>query len=150
MESPASNLIERFGVDFEQSGSTRSLGRVFAALLVAEEPQTLNDLASTLQVSKATISLTLKQALQAQLVDKVTKPGDRRDYWEVPDDVWIRTTLSQLHLLTRWKLLAFSGMRQLPDSALHARQRLNKMIAFFEMVEARFADWEAEWSQNRD
>ena len=126
------------------------MGRIFAALLIAEEPQTLNDLAATLQVSKATISLTLRQALQAELVDKVSKPGDRRDYYVVPDDIWIRTTLSQLRLLTRWKTLAAEGIEDLPKTSARAHMRLAKMIEFFEMVESRFADWEIEWDRPRD
>ena len=119
-------------------------------MLIAEEPQTLNDLASTLQVSKATISLTLRQALQAELVDKISKPGDRRDYYVVPDDIWIRTTLSQLRLLTRWKALAAHGIEGLPKTSVRAHMRLAKMIEFFDMVESRFADWELEWDRPRD
>ncbi|PSR27593.1 MAG: hypothetical protein C7B43_11590 [Sulfobacillus benefaciens] len=132
-------FVEHFGLDFEQYGSHRTLGRLFAALLVSNEPQGLQELADQLHVSKGTCSLTVRQALQAGLVEKVTKPGDRKDYYAVPENVWIRSTLIQLQILTRWKTLAEEGLQTLPEDTPSFR-RMQSMLQFFDYLEEKFAD----------
>ncbi|MDA8192781.1 MAG: MarR family transcriptional regulator [Thermaerobacter sp.] len=138
MERELVRFIEHFGLDFEQYGSQRTLGRLFAALLVSEKPLSLQDLATQLSVSKATCSLTVRQAAQAGLVEKVTKPGERKDYYVVPQDVWIRSTVVQLQILTRWQHLAEEGLRVLPADSM-SFQRLTDMLRFFRYLDRKLA-----------
>ena len=146
MQTPLVSFIEHFGLDFEHYGSHRTLGRLFAVLLVSHEPQTLQNLADQLSVSKATCSLTVRQALQAGLVEKVTKPGDRKDYYIVPDNVWIRSTLVKLQILTRWRHLAVEGLKALPPDT-PGFQRMQDMLQFFEYLDRKFTDIASEVSQ---
>lgn len=139
MDPYLERFIERFGLDFEQYGSHRTLGRLFAALLVSDEPLSLAGLATRLSVSKATASLTVRQALQAGLVEKVIRSGDRKDYYRIPDDVWIRSTLVQLQILTRWQHFAEEGLQGLPKESVSHR-RLEHMLQFFQYLDRKFAD----------
>lgn len=143
MDPKLVNFVEHFGLDFEHFGAHRTLGRLFAVLLITGEPQSLQDLADHLSVSKATCSLTVRQALHGGLVEKVTRPGDRKDYYRVPDNVWIRSTLAQLQLMTRWRALAEEGLRALsPDDP--GFRRLTSMLRFFSYLDEKFADIAAE------
>ncbi len=139
MEMQLVEFIEHFGLDFEQYGSHRTLGRLFAVLLVSHEPQSLQNIADQLAVSKATCSLTVRQALQAGLVEKVTKPGDRKDYYIVPDNIWIRSTLVKLQILTRWRHLAVEGLKALPPDT-PGYHRMQDMLQFFDYLDRKFAD----------
>ncbi len=146
MEPELMQFVEHFGLDFEQYGSHRTFGRLFAILLVSHEPQSLQNLADQLTVSKATCSLTVRHALQAGLVEKVTKPGDRKDYYIVPDNVWIRSTLVKLQILTRWRHLAEEGLKALPHGT-PGFYRMQSMLQFFEYLDRTFTELAKEVSQ---
>ena len=49
-------LVEEFGTIFAQYCSSRSAGRILGWLMITEEPQSLDDIAKGLKVSKATVS----------------------------------------------------------------------------------------------
>ena len=72
-------FIEDFGLLFEESGGSRTLGRVFGYLLLAESPRTLDEISADLLFSKATASLTIRQGLTMRLFEKVGRPGQRKD-----------------------------------------------------------------------
>src|SRR5436309_4951811 len=81
-------FVEGMGRYFEQFGLSRIGGRVLGLLMLAEEPLSLDDMATTLSVSRASISTNIRLATASGLAELVTKPGDRRDYYLFTDDAW--------------------------------------------------------------
>lgn len=55
-------------------------------LTVAAAPRSIDELAKALQVSRASISTNGKLLQSLGLVERVTRPGDRRDYLQVSGD----------------------------------------------------------------
>ncbi len=76
-------FVEQMGLMMDRAGGARTLGRLFGLLLAAQEPLSLGDMATLLQVSKASISTNARRCQQVGLVHRVSKPGDRRDYYEI-------------------------------------------------------------------
>jgi predicted transcriptional regulator len=75
-------LAEEFGLLYEEMGGTRMAGRISAWLLLCEPPvQSLTQIADALGVSKAAVSTTARSLLQAGLVERVSEPGRRGDYY---------------------------------------------------------------------
>jgi DNA-binding transcriptional ArsR family regulator len=75
-------LAEEFGLLYEEMGGTRMAGRMSAWLLLCEPPvQSLTQIAEALGVSKTAVSTTARSLLQAGLVERVSEPGRRGDYY---------------------------------------------------------------------
>jgi len=75
-------LVEEYGLLFEEMGSTRMEGRVFAWLLLAAVPeQSLTEIAEGLAVSKAAVSTSARSLLQSGAVERVSEPGQRGDFY---------------------------------------------------------------------
>lgn len=79
--TPCTDFIESMGVLWESEGLPRIAGRIFGYLVVQPEPCSLDDLAVGLGVSKASISTDARRLEQLGLVSRVSRPGDRRDYY---------------------------------------------------------------------
>jgi hypothetical protein len=88
--SPRAQVIENFGLYFESYGLARIVGRVYGALMIADEPVLgLDALTEQLGISKASASTAARQLHGFKLVEKVSLPGDRRDYYRVSPDAHI-------------------------------------------------------------
>lgn len=75
-------LVEEFGLMHEEMGGTRMAGRVAGLLLLCEPPvQSLTQISVALGVSKPAVCGAAKSLLQAGLVERVSEPGRRGDYY---------------------------------------------------------------------
>ena len=75
-------LVEEFGLLYEQMGVTRMAGRVSGYLLMCDPPvQSLTQIAEALGVSKAAVSGAAHVLLQFGVVELVAEPGQRGDFY---------------------------------------------------------------------
>jgi DNA-binding transcriptional regulator GbsR (MarR family) len=99
-EFDQAEFIEHLGLQMEADGFPRIAGRLFGALVLAPREQSLDELADALDVSKASISLNARMLEQRGLLERVGHPGDRRDYYRVPTDLFRRTMQTRV---ARWR-----------------------------------------------
>ena len=83
MNDVAGEFIETMGRHFDEAGTPRIAGRLFAFLVLSEEPRSLDDLAEELQVSKASMSANARMLEVWGFAERITRPGDRRDYYRI-------------------------------------------------------------------
>lgn len=88
MDQRSLEFIQRFSIVFEQIGGARSAGLIWGWLLMASEPQSLDDLASGLSLSKASVSLYTRLLEQMGIIERVAIHGDRKTYYQVSDRAW--------------------------------------------------------------
>jgi hypothetical protein len=75
-------IVEEFGLLYEQMGVTRMAGRVSGYLLLCDPPiQSLTQIAEALGVSKAAVSGAARALLQFGTVELVSEPGQRGDFY---------------------------------------------------------------------
>lgn len=79
-------FIEAGGNTTHAFGLGRMIGRVFALLYLSPKPVALEDIATRLQVSKASVSIVVRQLLGLQAVRHMGFQGDRRDFYEPETD----------------------------------------------------------------
>lgn len=77
------DFIERFGLLAEEDGMPRIAGRIFALLMLTEDPVTLDEIAEELQVSKASASTNTRLLDRIGILERTTKPGDRRTFYQL-------------------------------------------------------------------
>ncbi len=81
LSEPASQFVEKMGVVLGDEGMPKIAARVFALLLVSPRDLSLDEIATTLGVSKASVSLETRRLEQRGILERVSRPGDRRDYY---------------------------------------------------------------------
>jgi DNA-binding transcriptional regulator GbsR (MarR family) len=87
-----SPLVQAFVLHFGEMGGrwgvNRTVGQIYALLFVSDEPLNAEQITEALGISRSNASMGLKELEAWRLVRKRHLPGDRRDYFHTPDDVW--------------------------------------------------------------
>ena len=139
-------FVLRFGEMGSRWGINRTVGQIYAVLYISREPLTADDIVDRLGVSRSNVSMGLKELQSWRLVRLEHRPGDRRDFFSAPEDVWqifktlaeerqrreVDPTLSML----RDALLETAGSA---DDA-YAQERMRRMHELIEQI----TDWFAE------
>lgn len=137
-------LIESFVRHFGEMGSrwgiNRTVGQMYAFIVLSDQPVHADELVSELQVSRSNVSMGLKELQSWNLVQLKHVPGDRKDYFVAPDDVWqIATTLIN-ERRKREIDPTLTVMRQLlmesPESSSerYAQSRIEQMYQLIELL----------------
>lgn len=94
-------LVQAFVMHFGEMGSrwgiNRTVGQIYALLVVSETPLHADAIGEALGFSRSNVSMGLKELRSWDLVHARHLPGDRREYFCAPDDVWTiaRTLIEQ-------------------------------------------------------
>jgi predicted transcriptional regulator len=127
-------FIEELGLIIERSGGSKTLGRTFGYLLLADKPKTLDEIAVDLLFSKATASLTIRQGLSARFFEKVGVPGERKTYYRANVQSWINTMAEQINVLTEWRNLVESGLGFVPADNHVAQENLKGLKDYLDFM----------------
>ena len=143
------HFVEEVGLFFEQVGLPRMPGKILGWLLIADPPQqSMPDLVDALQASKSSISTSTRLLIQGNLVQRISLPGKRRDYYQIQDNVWITAMNQRNQFVTAFRELAERGLLLLADEPEERQVRLKQMrdfYAFFEREMPKLLEkWDAE------
>jgi DNA-binding transcriptional regulator GbsR (MarR family) len=145
-----SPLIQSFVLHFGEMGSrwgiNRTVGQIYAMLFVADRPLNADDLVDMLGLSRGGVSMGLKELQSWNLVQLRHLPGDRRDHFTTPDDVWaiMRTLVEERKkreidpTLTTLRDLLMAAPQS--DGDAHAQQRMAAMHDQIELLTTWYAD----------
>ena len=143
-------LIQSFVLHFGEMGSrwgiNRTVGQIYALLFVAQRPLNADELVAQLGLSRSNVSMGLKELESWRLVRLSHLPGDRREYYAAPEDVWaIFRTLAE----ERQRREVEPTLSVLRDAILasptsaeerHAQARMRQMHDLIELLTTWFAD----------
>jgi DNA-binding transcriptional regulator GbsR (MarR family) len=147
-DSNKQQFIEEVGLYFERIGLTRMEGRVVGWLLICDPPQqSMGDLVEALDASKSSISVALRTLTTLYLIQKVSLPGERRDYYKTSSDMWNRSFQARMHQLTELRELAEHGIELLADEAPEQRRRLELMRDHNAFMEQEFPKLLEQWEK---
>ena len=79
-------FIEAMGLAHEEDRLPRIAGRLIGLLILSPEPMRFDHLAERLRVSRASISTNTRLLENMALIQRVTRPGDRRDYFQITEE----------------------------------------------------------------
>ena len=143
-------FIEDTGLYFEKIGLARMGGRIIGWLLVCNPSyQTMGDLVDALQASKSSVSTSLRTLEQYSLIQRFSRPGERRDYYRLASDIWVWSFKSRMHLITEMRQLAEHGLALLEDEPLEQRRRLELMRDVNGYLEREFPKLLEGWEQEK-
>jgi DNA-binding transcriptional regulator GbsR (MarR family) len=132
MDQATRDFIESMGRQFEEDGAPRIAGRLFGFLMLHEEPCSLDDVAEQLQVSKGSASSNARLLEQLGIAERVTRAGDRRDYYQISPDIGERTLERAVHGLERMLGRLRRGADSIGDRSPVVTARFAGTIKFHE------------------
>lgn len=128
--------IEEMGLLMESYGVSRMAGRVLGALLVAEPAEkSAEELGAVLRASRSSISVAVRLLERVGYVERVSKPGERKDYFRNRPKAWSKLTEQQLEVVRQFKEMARRGLELLETDDPEARVGLAEMLEFYEFFE---------------
>ncbi len=139
-------FVAHFGEMGSRWGINRTVGQIYALIFVSEKPLNADEIADALEFSRSNVSIGLKELQSWRLVRLKHQSGDRREYFEAPQDVWeifkslaeerrrreIDPTLSMLR----------AAMLEAPSTAAdtYAQNRMKQMHELIELSSTWFDD----------
>jgi DNA-binding IclR family transcriptional regulator len=88
-EHPGVDAAEQAAAMLTSAGMARMPARVMMALVGSpDEGYTAAELADRLGVSPAAVSGAVRYLISMRLIQRLSRPGDRRDRYDLTDDAW--------------------------------------------------------------
>ena len=148
MTAAQRELVEEFGLLYEQMGSTRMCGRVAGWLMLGDPPvQSLTEIADGLRVSKAAVSTSARLLLQTRVVERVSEPGQRGDFYRMlPVDAGGIMPLDHVHTLNNLLRRAIASVADRdhthPNYAL-----MSELLQLTAFIEAELPELLSRWRE---
>ena len=139
-------FVAHFGEMGSRWGINRTVGQIYALIFISQRALNADEIAEALECSRSNVSMGLKELQAWRLVQLRHQPGDRREYFEAPADVWeifrvlaeerrrreIEPTLSMLRM----------ALLESPDNDAerHAQERMRQMHDLIDRLMTWFDD----------
>lgn len=119
--------MEELAYGFQRMGIGRMESRVLAWLLICDPPeQHAAQIAAGLQASRGAISTAVRALLLAHMIERVPRPGDRRDYYRFPEGAWESLFAAQLRETDAVRRILARGLELLKGAPSARRERLQE------------------------
>jgi DNA-binding transcriptional regulator GbsR (MarR family) len=140
MSPDESEFVDRMGLFFEGLGAARTMGRVYGWLMICDPPQqSLGELATTLSVSKASISTVARQLQVAGMIERLPSASREHRYRITPGG-FTHVLNVQLALMQPGVHAADFGLRLLGEDRAEQRERLEDFRDFCEFCNNDYRD----------
>ena len=145
-------FVDRMGLFFEQMGGPRTMGRVYGWLMICDPPnQSLTELATTLGVSKASVSTVIRLLHEGGMVERLPSSSRQHHYRITPGGL-TRVLQIQLPRMRVGVQAAEFGLSILDERRVEQRELLDEFRDFCEFTERdvgegfmrRWADYRAD------
>ncbi|MEV7970218.1 MarR family transcriptional regulator [Sphaerisporangium sp. NPDC088356] len=149
MDPQQSEFVNRMGLVMDRLGATRTMGRLYAWLMICEPPhQSLAELATQLGVSKTAISTVARQLEMAGMIERV--PTSNREHrYQVVSGGWAHVMRVQMAALRPVLDALDFGMSIIGDARPEQRARLEETKEFFAFTERDADEFLQRWQEYR-
>lgn len=128
-------FIEEMGLAHEEDRLPRIAGRLVGLLILSPDPVRFDHMAERLRVSRASISTNTRLLENMGVIQRVTRPGDRRDYFQINEEPGLL-----LRIVDRYRARQASAEEMkralLPESGTDGlvAERLDRFVRFYSIL----------------
>jgi DNA-binding transcriptional regulator GbsR (MarR family) len=126
-------FIERMGAALEAQGMPRLAGQIFALLMLADEPLTLEEIAAELRISSGSASANTRLLESFEVVERFTPRGERRVRHRVHDDPLPRLLAGTIGRLGKLSSIIRETRSQLESGRRATANRLKSFEEAFDL-----------------
>lgn len=145
MDPRTSRFTDRLAMLFETEGQPPIAGRVFGLLLLTEDALSLDELAESLGVSKASASTNARLLAGLGVVEQARRPGSRRDFYRIAPDLFERSMAQRMARWERFTEVIGEGRRTLPLASPEVCARLERYESAFSYMAAAIGRALSQW-----
>jgi len=128
------DFIERVGQITQAEGMPRSAGRIFGLLMFDGTAVSFGDLANQLEISRGSVSSSVRLLEDRNVIRRIGKPGDRQDYFEFASQPFTGLLEDAVRRTKRARDDIGQSLASLPDDATGPRERLTAYYNFYEAI----------------
>ncbi|WP_341861960.1 MarR family transcriptional regulator [Gymnodinialimonas sp. 57CJ19] len=130
-----SEFIEKVGLMAQGEGLPKTAGRMFGMFIFDNGTVSFGDLARRLQVSRASVSSSVRMLEDRGVLKRVSKPGERQDYFQLtatPHENMLKRTQDGVRQ-ARDEVLATAN--SLPDSCPEIKARIGDFAGLYAAID---------------
>ena len=133
-EDGIGRFIEQMGLYAQRDGVARIAGRLFGYFIVHGGPVSFADLAAALQVSRASVSTNARALVSIGIIERVTRPGDRQDYFQLAESPFLRMIETYISRMRAMKDILQQADQSIPAHMTATHRRLAQMSDFYNVA----------------
>ncbi|WP_108658785.1 GbsR/MarR family transcriptional regulator [Acuticoccus kandeliae] len=139
-------FVLHFGEMGSRWGINRTVGQIYALLFLTERPLNAEEITDLLGFSRSNVSMGLKELQAWKLVRLKHFPGDRREYFTTPGDLWeiVRTLVEERKRReidpTLSKLRELQLSDEIGEADAYARGRIEELSELIELLTGWYDD----------
>lgn len=126
-----SNMMEKFGIYFDEVGLNKTYGRMFGFFMTTPEPVSMKKLVEELQISKSTASTELRRLLSMGVIEKVLLLDKRADFYRLKKNIWIVHLHQKIQEVKKLR----SIIEEIPMRDLETMKHLKEMADYCTFLE---------------
>src|SRR5690606_22661144 len=88
LDEAKSQFIQAWGTLGSKWGISRTMAQIHALMMVAPDPLTTEDIMEELNISRGNANMNLRDLMDWGLIEKMHKPGERKEYFKAEKDIW--------------------------------------------------------------
>ncbi|HBN45063.1 MAG TPA: hypothetical protein QF484_03730 [Candidatus Marinimicrobia bacterium] len=92
------SLIEAFGNGYKKFGHSNLMGRVVGLMLSNNGALTIDEICEALDITKTPITQICGRLVDLEIIRRVWVKGQRKQHFEIADDVFVRASINQSKL----------------------------------------------------
>lgn len=128
-------FVESIGLVAQGEGLQRIAGRLFGLMVFEKGPFSFSELAELLQVSRGSISSSAKTLQSLGIIERVGKPGDRQDYFQLAENPYAMLLEGSARRAASAKKTIEKTTKQVPAKSKEVKKRLKDYAAFYGAIE---------------
>ncbi len=148
MEAKIHEIIEKWGVYYKRTGHQPMIGRLTAYLMIVDPPhQTFEEIVSSLQASKSSVSNALTLMSHLGMVDYIKFSGDRKRYFRLSSHIWSRFFESVEKEIQGFREMLAEVLEVRGDNNPGFTRELNNLLKLLAVFETEFPRLLTEWKK---
>ena len=142
--------VEKFSLIFERFGFPRMAGRMFAFMLLRDEPLTTqSELTEALNASTGSVSTMIRLLEQLGFVERVSLVGKRRDHFRLTEDPLLEMSMRRIEG-SKEMIDIIAAARASKNIGPRADARLARAQSFYEFFAVEMTRALREWKEQQD
>ena len=137
-------FVQHMGGYFESSGVPPIGGRILGLLMLSDDPLSAEDIASVLNISRASVSTNFRMLSSAGLAERYRSHKDRMTYYIFPDTAWEQAMVLNVRRAQNFKRIVQEGLAAMPEKDT-ARSHLERGSEYADLVLEFFRRQIEEW-----
>ncbi len=144
------HFAEDMGIALERAGFPRMAGRIIGILMITSDNEVSTDeLARMLGASRGSLSTMTRMLIDQRIIERVGKPGERRDYFRIRPGAWTEFLRTRLREITSFHHLVDNGLDMVSSRDHAPYSRLQQLHEFYEFFQKEFEGMLDNWEHRK-